>query len=115
MPIPITNALGISQMTPGHSATSVSQTSPLSAITGPDISAIRSRRPDQPDTTKVPTVQPHEMTMLRMLMKTGDTSCTTCSNNGRNNDTEVYVMPCSERIHKARPIGAASDKACGGN
>ena len=34
-----------------------------------------------------------EIRMLRKLMKRGDTPCTTCSNSGRNKDTEVCVMP----------------------
>jgi hypothetical protein len=54
------------------------------------------------------------MTMLRKLMTTGDTRCTTCSKRGRNNVTEVCVIPCNARIHNASPIGALSDNALRG-
>ena len=79
-------------------------------MTGPDMRARRSRFPDHPETVKVAVVQPIEMTMLRKLITTGDTWCTTCSNNGRNNVTEVCVMPCNARIHSASPIGALTDQ-----
>ena len=42
-------------------------------MTGPEMSAQRSRFPDHPETVKVPVVQPIEMTMLRKLITTGET------------------------------------------
>ena len=80
-------------------------------MSGPDTSATRSRFPDHPETVKVPVVHPIEMTMLRKLITTGETWCTTCSSNGRNKVTEVCVIPYNARIHNASPIGALTDSA----
>ena len=96
MPIPITKALVASStrpIAPGDSAKAVSITRPVKAINGPAHKALRSRAPDHPDTVNVPIVQPSEMMMLRKLINTGETPCTTCSKSGRNSDTEVCVMP----------------------
>jgi len=38
---------------------------------------MRSRVPDQPETEKVAMLQPSEITMLRKLIKTGETPWTT--------------------------------------
>ena len=67
-------------------------------MSGPDTSATRSRFPDHPETVKVPVVHPIEMTMLRKLITTGETWCTTCSSNGRNKVTEVCVIPCNAAL-----------------
>src|SRR6516165_3462410 len=88
MPIPMTKALRVSIASPGNNALEVSPTRPVKAITGPEKRTKRSRAPDQPDTEKVPMLQPNEITMLRKLIKTGETRWTTCSSNGRNRDTE---------------------------
>jgi hypothetical protein len=61
MPMPITKALKVISASPGSNATTVRQASPVVAITGPETSATRSRFPDQPETVKVPVVQPIEM------------------------------------------------------
>ena len=63
----------VSITSPGNNAIKVRPTSPVRAISGPAHRAMRSRAPDQPETEKVPMLQPIEITMLRKLMKTGET------------------------------------------
>ena len=64
MPIPMTTELTVSNTSPGSNAIKVRPTSPAQAISGPEHRASRSRAPDQPETEKVPIVQPKEITML---------------------------------------------------
>src|SRR6516162_623072 len=79
MPIPMTKALRVSIASPGNNALEVSPTRPVKAITGPEKRTKRSRAPDQPETEKVPMLQPNEITMLRKLIKTGETRWTTAA------------------------------------
>ena len=73
----MTKALTVSITSPGSNAIKVSPTRPAKATSGPQRSAMRSRVPDQPETEKVAMLQPSEITMLRKLIKTGETPWTT--------------------------------------
>ena len=77
IPTPNTSAATVKTASKGNWAVRVIPTRPTIISTGPATSAMSSRRPDHPDTAKVPAVQPKDRTMETKLMNSGVTPWTT--------------------------------------
>jgi hypothetical protein len=95
----------------GWAAASAITAIPANISSGPLVSAKSSRRPDQPDTAKVPNVQAKEMMIAMKLTNSGVTPCTTCNRSGMNRLTVVCAMPPVNSTRSPSPTGERGEKA----